>query len=182
VCWPLAAGLLLSCGRAPAGPTPVAPVAASLPACAPVPGEITVGVAAPWSTPTTATIAGHVTDRATGAPMLLVTLAVRGPSQRDEFTDAKGEYAITDLPPGRYSVACFYGDARIDRGGIVIGSGERVSVDCALDMGTTGEIITIKNRTSLFDGAGDGWPQDYRKNVPPRGQPASKALPPCSGP
>src|SRR5262249_29654310 len=56
---------------------------------------------------TTGAIQGTVTDEATGVPMLLVTVVATSPKlqgQASEFTDASGQYFLSNLPPGTYSV------------------------------------------------------------------------------
>ena len=75
------------------------------------------GVANAQST-TTGAVSGIVTDKATGQPMLLVTVVATSPAlqsgggQVSEFTDASGQYFISNLPPGRYSLLFVYGEAK----------------------------------------------------------------------
>ena len=97
-------------------------------------------------------IVGQVTNRATGQPILLVTIVASGPGPgtTSEFSDAKGLYHLGSLPPGRYTLVFIYGDAKITRRDVEVASGKRITVDCRLDVGAR-EVISIKERAPGID-------------------------------
>ena len=100
-------------------------------------------------TSTTGAVQGVVTDEATGAPMLLVTVVAASSvlqGQQSEFTDASGQYFLSNLPPGNYSLVFIYGDAKVRRENITVSIGKVTKVNAKINQQTTGEVITIKER------------------------------------
>lgn len=59
----------------------------------------------PAQADTTGSVAGHVTDESTGAPIAGATIELRSPSDaRSTTTDVKGYYVVLCLPPSTYGL------------------------------------------------------------------------------
>src|SRR5688500_10853124 len=85
---------------------------------------------------TSGAVSGVVTDKATGQPMLLVTVVATSTAlqgQVSEFTDASGQYFISNLPPGRYSLLFVYGEAKTRRENVDIFIGKTIQVNASID-------------------------------------------------
>ena len=131
---------------------------------------------------TTGAVQGTVSDEATGVPMLLVTVFATSPSlqgQASEFTDASGQFFISNLPPGNYSLLFIYGDAKVRRDNVEVRTGAVTSVNAKINQQAT-EIVTIKERAPAIDAGstkqGSTLQQDYLKNVPNRGRTYDQVL------
>jgi len=132
--------------------------------------------AANAQTTTAGAIQGTVTDEATGVPMLLVTVVATSPAlqgQASEFTDASGQYYLSNLPPGNYSLVFVYGDAKVKRENVQVSIGKVTNANAKINQQAT-EIVTIKERAPAIDAGstkqGTTLQQDYMKNVPSRGR------------
>ena len=104
-------------------------------------------------TTTTGAVQGTVTDEATGVPMLLVTVFATSPSlqgQASEFTDASGQFFLSNLPPGTYSLLFIYGDAKVRRDNVEVRTGAVTSVNAKINQQAT-EIVTIKERAPAIE-------------------------------
>lgn len=78
------------------------------------------------------TISGTVNDGATGEPLPGVNVLVEG-TQRGTATDGSGEYTITGVPAGTYTVrATFIGYADEAEQGVQVQEGETTTVDFAM--------------------------------------------------
>ncbi len=129
------------------------------------------------ATPTTGAITGTVIDSARGAPLLLTTVVVKSADlqgTQSEFTDDAGKYQIDRLPPGHYDVLFVYGDSRVERFGVDVIAGKVATVDAALDLSGSAEVITIRERAPTIDlgstKEGVTIDQEYLKNVPTFGR------------
>ncbi len=129
---------------------------------------------------TSGAISGVVTDKATGQPMLLVTVVATSPAlqsgggQVSEFTDASGQYFISNLPPGRYSLLFVYGEAKTRRENIDIFIGKTITANAQIDTSQTATVVIVKEKAPTIDRdstkQGLNLGTDYTKNVPTRGR------------
>ena len=135
-------------------------------------------VAGPASaqTQSTGAIQGSVTDEASGQPMLLVTVVASSASlqgQQSEFTDQSGQFFMSNLPPGSYSLLFVYGDAKVKRDNVEVSLG-KVTVANAKINTQTAETIVVKERAPTIDAGsskqGATIEKDYLRNVPNRGR------------
>lgn len=55
-----------------------------------------------------AALVGTVADRQTGVALTGVVVRLRGLASRDVVSDSRGAFAISPVPPGRFSVAAMY--------------------------------------------------------------------------
>lgn len=81
------------------------------------------------------TLRGTVTEEETGKPLAGVTVTVTSPAlqgESTEFTDADGNYTITNLPIGEYLVRFYYSDLVIERNGIVVSADKTLVVSGAI--------------------------------------------------
>jgi len=98
-----------------------------------------------------------VTDKATGQPMLLVTVVATSPAlqtgggQVSEFTDASGQYFISSLPPGQYSLLFVYGEAKTRRENVTVRLGATIQVNATIDTSQTATIVVVKERPPTVD-------------------------------
>ncbi len=127
-------------------------------------------------TTTAGAIQGTVTDEATGVPMLLVTVVASSPAlqgTQSEFTDASGQYFMSNLPPGTYSLLFIYGDAKVKRDNVEVGVGKVTVANAKINTQST-EVITVKEKAPTIDAGsttqGTTIGTDYIKNVPSRGR------------
>lgn len=105
---------------------------------------------APAAGPTTGDIAGTVQD-GRGAPLANVLVRIlSGPARRQMWTDASGQYRLTDLAPGSYAVtASKPGYATRSQDAIEVGINAAPSVDFMLawaDRTTGGAEILVQDR------------------------------------
>jgi hypothetical protein len=121
----------------------------------------------------TGSIQGTVTDETTGVPMLLVTVVASSPAlqgTQSEFTDDSGQYFMSNIPTGRYSLLFIYGDAKVKRENVDVGVGKTTVVNAKINTQSTGEVITIKEKAPTIDAGstkqGTTLNQDYMKNIP----------------
>src|SRR5438094_6111115 len=95
----------------------------------------------------TGTMSGTVVDPQgrviPGATVTVISEATKDP--RDAVTDARGEFQVTNLQPGLYTVKISLSGFRtLERKNIVLSAGERLAVpDLALELGSVGETITV---------------------------------------
>jgi hypothetical protein len=136
----------------------------------------------------TGAIKGTVTDETTGVPLLLVTVVATSPAlqgQQSEFTDAAGQFFMSNLPPGTYSLLFIYGDAKVKRENIEVGLGKETVVNGKINTQATGEVITIREKAPTIDAGstkqGTTIQQDYLKHVPNRGRTYSGVLGAAAG-
>jgi Carboxypeptidase regulatory-like domain len=83
----------------------------------------------------TGAIEGTVTEQATGKKLAGVTVTVTSPAlqgEQTEFTDADGDYIITELPQGEYLVSFYFSNVIVERPGIFVQSDHTMSVNVAI--------------------------------------------------
>ena len=103
-----------------------------------------------------ATLTGRITDEQSAAlpGVTVVATHVETGTKSETVTDASGLYTFPLLPPGDYSVAAeLTGFARMLRDRVPLGSGQRVSVDLALKVGSFDETITVAAERTLLQTA-----------------------------
>src|SRR5262249_42409341 len=104
---------------------------------------------------TTGSIAGAVKD-ATGAVLPGVTVEVASPAliekTRSAVTDGSGQYKITDLRPGTYSVTfTLPGFAIVKREGIDLSAGFTASINGEMRVGGLEETVTVSGASPVVD-------------------------------
>ena len=99
-------------------------------------------------------IRGVVKD-AQGAVLPGVTITASSPTVaglRTTVSDAQGDFRLTDLPPGEYTITGeLQGFSKISRAGIVIRAGLNLSVDLTLQVGSLQEVVTVAAETPMLE-------------------------------
>src|SRR5262250_858244 len=100
-------------------------------------------------------IIGVVTDES-GAVLPGVTVTVTGPALQvpsmSDVTDAKGEFRITPLPIGTYTVEyMLQGFSGVKREGIRLTVGFTAKLDAQLKVGALEETITVSGQSPVVD-------------------------------
>jgi hypothetical protein len=131
-------------------------------------------------------IRGTVTDE-TGTPLELVTVVASGPALQQpqtEFTDSAGQYYISSLPPGMYSMIFIYGEAKVRRENVEVAVGQTITVPAKVNTTVT-DTIVIKERAPAIDGGstkiGVRVGQDVLKNIPQNGRTFAGTLSSAAG-
>jgi hypothetical protein len=99
------------------------------------------------------TLAGVVRD-ASGGVLPGVTVEASSPALiekiRTAVTDGSGQYRITDLPPGAYSVAfTLTGFSRVVRDGLSLAGSGAITIDVEMRVGSLEETITVTAETPV---------------------------------
>ena len=85
-----------------------------------------------------------------GVTITATSLTVAG--LRTTMSDAQGDYRLTDLPPGEYTITGeLQGFSKISRASIVIRAGLNLSVDLTLQVGSLQEVITVAAETPMLE-------------------------------
>ena len=99
-------------------------------------------------------IRGIVRD-AQGAVLPGVTVTAQSPTvpgARTAVSDPQGDYRLTDLPPGEYTLlAELQGFSRLERTGVVVRAGLNLSVDFTLQVGSLTETVTVAADTPMLE-------------------------------
>ncbi len=121
---------------------------------------------------------GVIKDRTTGDAAVGATVVATSPSLQGEqvvITEDGGQYFITSLPPGVYTLTVYYNDATFSRGNVVISVGKEAVVNVTVDSGASagkpkGEVITIIGTAPIVDQGstktGLSIGEDYTRNLP----------------
>ena len=101
------------------------------------------------------TLAGVVRDTS-GAVLPGATVEAGGPAlierARSAVSDGSGQYRITDLPPGTYSVTfSLSGFTRVVREGVVLSGSGVTTINADLRVGALEETITVTGETPVVD-------------------------------
>src|SRR5262245_31852219 len=101
------------------------------------------------------TLAGVVRDTS-GAVLPGATVEAGGPAlierARTAVSDGSGQYRITDLPPGTYSVTfSLTGFTRVVREGVVLSGSGVTTINADLRVGALEETITVTGETPVVD-------------------------------
>jgi hypothetical protein len=102
-----------------------------------------------------ASVAGIVRD-ASGAVLPGVTIEASSPvlieKSRTASTDAAGQYRITDLPPGTYTVSfALSGFTTVKREGLAVSGSGVIAANAELNVGSLAETITVTGESPLVD-------------------------------
>ena len=114
-----------------------------------------LAVAAPAAAQATGAFVGVVTDTS-GAVLPGVTVTVTGPALQVPsmlaVTDAKGEFRVTPLPPGTFTVLYeLPGFQTVKRDNVVLALGFTATLNQAMGLGTVAETITVSGESPLVD-------------------------------
>jgi len=115
-----------------------------------------------------ATLNGVVRD-ASGAIVPNVRISTRNVQTnviRQTVSNSEGRYAVSDLVPGNYTISASYeGFKRLERGGIALRVGDRVSIDLNLELGAQSEQVSVTAEVPLLrvDDAQTGLVIDNRR-------------------
>jgi hypothetical protein len=116
---------------------------------------------------------GNKNEPAVGATVVATSPALQG--EQVVITDDTGQYFITSLPPGVYTLTVYYNDATYSRGNVLIQIGKEavvnVSVDSAASAGKAkGETIVVQGTAPIIDQGstktGVTLTDDYTRNIP----------------
>ena len=140
-------------------------------------------------TSTTGSIAGRVTDAASGEPLAGVTVVATSPALQGSqaaVSDAAGRYRIDTLPPGTYLVTFYYANLEVQRRGVTVPLGQVTWVRQSLDLAQQGgEVIEVRGQGSAIDptstNQGTRITQDQMQNVPIPGRTFSSTLGAAAG-
>ena len=104
---------------------------------------------------TTAGILGVITDMS-GAILPGVTVSARGPALQVpsvvSVSDGKGEYRLTPLPPGLYTVTFeLTGFQTVKRENVRLALGFTANLDQALSVGAVEESVTVSGASPVVD-------------------------------
>jgi len=109
--------------------------------------------------------------------MLLVTCVATSPNlqgEESEFTDASGQFFISNLPPGPYTLVFTYGGVTVRREGVEVYVGKVTQVNAKINTQATGETIVVHEKTPTIDAGstkqGVTIEKDYMTNIPNRGR------------
>ena len=104
---------------------------------------------------TTATLYGVVRDStASSVPGALVTVVNQGTGlSREAVSDASGEFAVTALPSGRYTLDQLQGFKTYTNDGLDLGAGQTVRQTFTIEVGQLEETITVSERSPLVETA-----------------------------
>ncbi|NVB81897.1 MAG: TonB-dependent receptor [Kofleriaceae bacterium] len=112
-------------------------------------------------------------DNAIGATVVATSPALQG--EQVVITDENGQYFITSLPPGVYTLTVYYNDATFSRGNVLIQVGKEALVNVTVDTGSAagkpkGEVINISGSAPIVDQGstktGLTITDDYTRNIP----------------
>src|SRR5262249_21003325 len=81
---------------------------------------------------TVGSLRGLVRDKANGESAIGATVVATSPALQGEqvvITDESGQYFITSLPPGVYTLTVYYNDGTFSRGNVIIQVGKEAVVN-----------------------------------------------------
>src|SRR5678816_2100093 len=81
---------------------------------------------------------GQIRDKANGEGAVGATVVATSPALQGEqvvITDDTGQYFITSLPPGIYTLTVYYNDATFSKGNVLIQVGKEAVVNVPIDSG-----------------------------------------------
>jgi outer membrane receptor protein involved in Fe transport len=127
---------------------------------------------------TVGSLRGVIRDKAGGEPAVGATVVATSPALQGEqvvITDENGQYFITSLPSGVYTLTVYYNDNTFSRGNVLIQLGKEAVVNVTVDTGAAtgkpkGEVINIQGTAPLVDQGstktGITVTDDYTRNIP----------------
>jgi len=123
-------------------------------------------------------VRGIVKDKGTNENAVGATVVATSPALQGEqvvITDENGQYFITSLPAGMYTLTVYYNDSTYARGNVLVQVGKEVVINISVNSSETagkpkGEVITIAGTAPIVDQGstktGITITEDYTKNVP----------------
>ena len=124
----------------------------------------------------TGSIQGTVVDENVGTPLALVTVVAASPAlqgTQSEFSDDGGQFFLTNLPPGQYSLVFIYGEAKVKRENVDVSVGKTTVVNARMNTGSATEILIVERAPTVDSGStkqGVTMDQGYIKNIPTNGR------------
>src|SRR5512143_1767432 len=127
---------------------------------------------------TVGSLRGTIHDKSGGETAVGATVVATSPALQGEqvgITDESGQYFITSLPPGVYTLTVYYNDATFSRGNVLIQVGKEAVVNVTVDTGAAtgkpkGEVINIQGTAPIVDQGstktGMTITDDYTRNIP----------------
>ncbi len=127
---------------------------------------------------TSGSLRGTIKDKNGGETAVGATVVATSPALQGEqvvITDEGGQYFITSLPPGVYTLTVYYNDATFSRGNVLIQVGKEAVVNVTVDTGAAtgkpkGEVINIQGSAPIVDQGstktGLTITDDYTRNIP----------------
>jgi hypothetical protein len=121
---------------------------------------------------------GVVKDKGTNEPAVGATVVATSPSLQGEqvvITDETGQYFVTSLPAGAYTLTVYYNDATYARSNVLVQVGKEAVINITVNSAESagkpkGEVITIAGTAPIVDQGstktGLTLTEDYTKNVP----------------
>src|SRR5215510_4826732 len=104
---------------------------------------------------TVGSLRGVLKDKASGEAAVGATVVATSPALQGEqvvITDETGQYFITSLPPGVYTLTVYYNDATFSRNNVLVSVGKELFVTVAVDTSVTkGETIAIQGSAPIVD-------------------------------
>lgn len=130
------------------------------------------------SSATVGSLRGVIKDKSTNDIAIGATVVATSPAMVGEqvvITDGQGQYFITALPPGLYTLTIYYNNQPFSRPGVLIQLGKEAVVNVTVDSATKantpkGEVIVIKGNVPIIDQGstktGVTLTDDYTRNIP----------------
>lgn len=127
---------------------------------------------------TVGSMRGQIRDKAANEPAIGATVVATSPALQGEqvvITDENGQYFITSLPPGVYTLTVYYNDATFSRSNVIVQVGKEAVVNVTVDSGAAsgkpkGEVIEITGAAPIIDQGstktGITVTDDYTRNIP----------------
>jgi len=127
---------------------------------------------------TVGSLRGLIRDKANGEPAVGATVVATSPALQGEqvvITDETGQYFVTSLSPGIYTLTVYYNDATFSRSNVLIQIGKEavvnITVSSLQDSGKPkGEIINIVGTAPIVDQGstktGITITDDFTRNIP----------------
>ncbi len=130
------------------------------------------------SSSTVGGVRGQLKDKATGEAAIGATVVATSPALVGEqvvITDENGQYFLSALPPGAYTLTIYYNNQPFSRGNVIIQVGKEAVVNVTVDSAKTtgkpgGEVIEIQGSAPIIDQGstktGQTLTDDYTRNIP----------------
>jgi hypothetical protein len=127
---------------------------------------------------TVGSLRGTVKDKSNGEPAAGATVIATSPAlQGDQWAivDESGQYFLTSLPPGVYTLTVLYTEVSFSRSNILVQIGKEAVVNLTVDSGEAagkpkGEVIEVAGHAAIVDQGstktGVTLTDDYTRNIP----------------
>jgi hypothetical protein len=127
---------------------------------------------------TVGSLRGLIRDKANGEPAVGATVVATSPALQGEqvvITDETGQYFLTSLPPGIYTLTVYYNEATFSRSNVLIQIGKEAVVNVTVSsLDATGkpkgEVIEIRGTAPIVDQGstktGVTITDDFTRNIP----------------